>query len=35
MNLNSTADIVMIVIGAITLFGGLLDVYDAYRLKTM
>ena len=35
MNLNSTADIVMIVIGAITLFGGLLDIYDAYRLTTM
>ncbi len=35
LNLNSTADFVMIVIGIITLAGGLLDIYDAYKLKTM
>ena len=34
-NLNDTADIVMIVIGVITLLGGLLDVYSAFKLKTM
>jgi len=35
MNLNSTADVVMIVIGVITLLGGLIDIFDAYRLKTL
>ena len=34
-NLNDTADIVMIVIGAITLLGGLLDIYSAFKLKTL
>lgn len=34
-HLNGTADIVMIIIGAFTVFGGVLDLYDAYRLKTM
>ena len=35
MNLNSTADVVMIIIGIVTLVGGLLDLYDAYRLKSL
>ena len=35
MNLNSTADVVMIVIGVVTLLGGLIDIFDAYRLKTL
>lgn len=34
-HLNDTADIVMIVIGVITLLGGLLDIFSAYKLKTM
>ena len=35
LNLEDTADVIMIVIGVITLIGGLLDLYDAYRLKTL
>ena len=35
LNLNSTADVVMIIIGIITLAGGLLDIFDGLKLKMM
>ena len=35
LNLEDTADVIMIVIEVITLIGGLLDLDDAYRLKTL